>query len=100
MTAVRDEPIGTGSTTGSIIDTDYEHPRDPVEIWLARQWQRILGFGVGIRENFFGLGGNSLDAARVIDAILTEFGVQLPLNVVTEYPTVESLATVVRDHDE
>jgi pimeloyl-ACP methyl ester carboxylesterase len=82
------------------IDTGYQRPRDPVEIWLARQWQRILGFTVGIRENFFGLGGNSLDAAMVIDAILAEFGVQLPLNALTEHPTVERLATVLRGHAE
>ncbi len=82
------------------IDTGYQCPRDPVEIWLARQWQHILGFAVGIRESFFGVGGNSLDAARVIDAILAEFGVQLPLNVLTEHPTVEHLATLLRDHAE
>jgi pimeloyl-ACP methyl ester carboxylesterase len=82
------------------IDTGYQRPRDPVEIWLARQWQHILGFAVGIRENFFGVGGNSLDAARVIDAIRVEFGVQLPLNVLTEHPTVERLATLLRDHAE
>ena len=79
------------------IDTGYQPPRDPMEIWLARQWQHVLGFAVGIRENFFGVGGNSLDAARVIDAILVEFGVQLPLNVVTEHPTVERLATLLRE---
>ena len=82
------------------IDIGYQRPRDPVEIWLARQWQRILGFSVGIRENFFGVGGNSLDAARVIDAILAEFGGQLPLNVLTEDPTVERLATLLRGHAE
>jgi hypothetical protein len=80
------------------IDTGYQPPRDPAEIWLARQWQRILGFAVGIQENFFRVGGNSLDAAMVIDAILAEFGVQLPLNALTEHPTVEGLATVLRDH--
>jgi surfactin synthase thioesterase subunit len=80
------------------IDTGYQPPRDPAEIWLARQWQHILGFAVGIRESFYGVGGNSLDAARVIDAILAEFGVQLPLNVLTEHPTVERLATRLRDH--
>jgi|GEM_PF-2774224 len=80
------------------IDTGYQRPRDPVEIWLARQWQHILGFAVGIRENFFSVGGNSLDASRVIDAILVEFGVQLPLNVLTEHPTVERLATLLREH--
>ncbi|MGH3420922.1 MAG: phosphopantetheine-binding protein, partial [Streptosporangiaceae bacterium] len=82
------------------IDTGYQRPRDPAEIWLARQWQDVLGFAVGIRENFFGVGGNSLDAARVIDAIMVEFGVQLPLNVLTEQPTVERLATLLRDHAE
>jgi pimeloyl-ACP methyl ester carboxylesterase len=88
MNPALDETTGTG----------YQRPRDPVEIWLAWQWQRILGFAVGIRENFFGVGGNSLDAARVIDAVLVEFGVQLPLNVLSEHPTVELLATLLRDH--
>lgn len=78
------------------IDPGYQCPRDPVEIWLARQWQHVLGFAVGIRENFFGVGGNSLDAARVIDAILAEFDIQLPLNVLTEHPTVEGLAALLR----
>jgi hypothetical protein len=88
------------SALNETIDSGYQRPRDPAEIWLARQWQHILGFAVGIRENFFGVGGNSLDAARVIDAILVEFGVQLPLNVLTEHPTVERLATLLRDHAE
>jgi hypothetical protein len=82
------------------IDTGYQRPRDPAEIWLARQWQGVLGFSVGIRENFFGVGGNSLDAARVIDAVMAEFGVQLPLNVLTEHPTVERLAILLRDYAE
>lgn len=81
------------------VETGYLRPRDPVEIWLARRWEDILGFGVGIRENFFGIGGNSLDAARVVNVVLDEFGVQLPLNVVTEHPTVESLAGLLRDQN-
>jgi hypothetical protein len=80
------------------IDIGYQRPRDPVEIWLARQWQHILGFAVGIRENFFSVGGNSLDVARVIDAIIVEFGIQLPMNALTDYPTVERLATLLRGH--
>jgi pimeloyl-ACP methyl ester carboxylesterase len=80
------------------IDTGYLRPRDPAEIWLARLWQHVLGFPVGIRENFFGVGGNSLDVARVVDAVRAEFGVQLPLNVVTEQPTVERLAVLLSGH--
>jgi hypothetical protein len=83
---------------GQAADTGYQRPRDPAEIWLARQWQGVLGFAVGIRENFFGVGGNSLDAAQVIAAVMAEFGIQLPLNVLTEHPTVERLATMLRGH--
>ena len=35
MNPVLDETAGTG----------YQWTRDPAEIWLARQWQQILGFG-------------------------------------------------------
>lgn len=81
------------------VDTDHHRPRDPVELWLSRVWQDVLGFGVGIRENFFGVGGNSLDAARVINAVLTGLDVRLPLNVMAEHPTVESLAATLREHN-
>lgn len=83
-------------TVDQATEPDYRRPRDPVELWLARQWQDVLGFGIGIRDDFFGVGGNSLDAARVINAVLEEFGVQLPLNVMTEHPTVEALGAVLR----
>ncbi|MFT7835783.1 thioesterase domain-containing protein [Saccharothrix sp. BKS2] len=86
-------------TVDDVLDTGYRHPRDPVELWLARQWQEVIGFAVGIRENFFELGGNSLDAARVVNSVLEELGVQLPLNTMTEHPTVESLAARLRDHN-
>lgn len=80
-------------------DTGYARPRDPAEIWVARHWRNVLGFDVGIRENFFGVGGNSLDAARVINSVMDEFDRQLPINVVTENPTVERLAALVREEN-
>ena len=86
-------------TVDDVTDTGYRHPRDPVEQWLARQWQEVIGFTIGIRENFFELGGNSLDAARVVNAVFEEFGVRLPLNVMTAHPTVEGLATRLRDQN-
>jgi hypothetical protein len=78
-------------------DAGYQPPRDPLEIWLARQWQHVLGFTVGIGEGFFSVGGNSLDAAIIIDAILKELGVQLPLNALTDHPTIGQLAALLRD---
>src|SRR5690349_2112175 len=82
------EPTGDDPTMNPAVEdatgTGYTRPRDPIELWLARQWHEVLGFTVGISESFFEIGGNSLDAARVVNAVLDEFGVQLPLNVLTE----------------
>lgn len=65
-------------------------------MWLVQRWREVLGFTVGIRDNFFGMGGNSLDAARVVNAVWEEFGVQLPLNVLTMSPEIEKLAAELR----
>ncbi|HEX4704670.1 MAG TPA: thioesterase domain-containing protein [Pseudonocardiaceae bacterium] len=77
---------------------DYRQvlPRDPLEMWLVQRWREVLGFPVGIRDNFFGVGGNSLDAARVVNAVWEKFEIQLPLNVLTINPEIEKLAAELR----
>jgi thioesterase domain-containing protein/acyl carrier protein len=78
------------------VDYRHIHPRDPLEMWLVQCWREVLGFPVGIQDNFFGMGGNSLDAARVVNAVWEEFEIQLPLNVLTINPDVEKLAAELR----
>lgn len=85
------------TTVDNSIGSGYARPRNSVELWLARQWEDILGFTVGITENFFGIGGNSLDAARVVKAVQDRFGVRFELNAVTQHPTVASLAARLRE---
>src|SRR5262249_59532396 len=47
---------------------------------------------VGIEENFFDLGGNSLLATRVISRVKTAFKIELTLRALFESPTVNGLA--------
>jgi surfactin synthase thioesterase subunit len=78
------------------VDYRQIRPRDPLEMWLVQCWREVLGFPVGIRDNFFAMGGNSLDAARVVNAVWEEFEIQLPLNVLTINADVEKLAAELR----
>jgi fengycin family lipopeptide synthetase B len=68
-------------------------PRTPAERALAEIWAEVLGVErVGALDDFFGLGGHSLSAARVISRVPAALGVELPLVAVFEHSTLEAMA--------
>jgi acyl carrier protein len=71
-------------------------PRSAVEERLAAIWSEVLGVErVGVRDDFFLLGGHSLSAARILSRVRDAMGVNLSLAVVFETPTVEGMAAAV-----
>jgi amino acid adenylation domain-containing protein len=73
-------------------------PRTEMEQLVAEIWCEILGITqVGADSNFFDLGGHSLLATRVMNRIRERCGVELPLRVLFEFPTVVSLAAKLDD---
>jgi FkbH-like protein len=74
----------------------YVAPRDPIEEMLASAWANVLRLEqVGIHDHFGELGGNSLLGTVLISRIRKVFGVELPLNVILEKPTIAQLAGVI-----
>jgi thioesterase domain-containing protein/acyl carrier protein len=60
---------------------------------LVKIWQEVLNVEqVGIRDNFFDLGGHSLQAIRLMAKIQQSFGISLPLSVIFHGATIEQLA--------
>jgi amino acid adenylation domain-containing protein len=75
---------------------DYVAPRDDLEATLVDLFGAVLGRDqVGIRDNFFDIGGHSLLAARLAARMRADFGMDVPVQTVFVHPTVESLATAL-----
>jgi amino acid adenylation domain-containing protein len=68
-------------------------PRTIVEQKVAAIWSEVLGMDkVGALDNFFDLGGHSLLGTRVASRLADEFGIDFPLKLFFEAPTVEAVA--------
>ncbi|MEV6038935.1 amino acid adenylation domain-containing protein [Nonomuraea sp. NPDC052116] len=70
-----------------------EPPRTPEERALAEIWREVLGVPeVGRHDDFFALGGHSLQATKVLARVADTLGLDLPLRAVFESPTLAALA--------
>jgi amino acid adenylation domain-containing protein len=79
-------------------ETTFVKPRDDVELRLNQIWQKVLGVSsIGVKNNFFDLGGHSLVAVRLFAEIERAFGKSLPLATLFQAPTIEELANICRD---
>ncbi|MGW6240423.1 non-ribosomal peptide synthase/polyketide synthase [Streptomyces sp. NPDC055094] len=80
-------------------DTAYLAPRTPGEDVLAGIWQEVLGVErVGVEDDFFDLGGNSIQILQINSRIRTAFGVGFSVRAFYDSPTVAGLAVAVEEH--
>jgi acyl-coenzyme A synthetase/AMP-(fatty) acid ligase len=74
----------------------FAAPRTPVEDTLARIWSDVLGLDeVGIYDDFFALGGNSLLATQIISRVINTFQVRVPLIALFQSPTIADMALAI-----
>jgi amino acid adenylation domain-containing protein len=73
-------------------DTGQQATATPTEATLARIYATLLGTTPGATDSFFGLGGNSLTAMRLVDMIGNETGVDISVAEVFLRPSPRELA--------
>jgi amino acid adenylation domain-containing protein/FkbM family methyltransferase len=74
----------------------FAKPRSETEKTLARLWDELLKAGpIGIHDDFFDLGGQSMMAIQLVARIRDAFGVDVALRNLFERPTIAALAELV-----
>jgi amino acid adenylation domain-containing protein len=67
-------------------------PTNPTETLLIKLWTEVFKSPVGIHDNFWDLGGDSLVALRLFSLIEKEFQQNLPLTTLIQLPTIHQLS--------
>ena len=79
------------------LETRFAAPRDPIEQELALIWREVLGLDrVGIDDDFFDLGGDSLAALQVAHLVEERIATGLPVSDLLQAPTVALMAERLR----
>ncbi len=82
------------------ISTEYVEPKNDVELTLCHMWEELFGLSsIGIRDNFFDLGGTSLMAIMLFDRIKKRYQRDIPLTALVAHPSIEKLAKVIIQGD-
>ncbi|MGH3897857.1 MAG: condensation domain-containing protein, partial [Pseudonocardiaceae bacterium] len=88
---VADPPAPTGPDR-------YTAPRTSTERTLARIWAELLRVErVGIEDNFFDLGGDSILTIRVTSRVRATLGAEISPRALYDHPTIAALAWLIPD---
>lgn len=83
------------------LSNDYVPPADELEKQLMAIWEEQIGVnGVGVTDDFFEVGGDSLIGALIFAAIEEALGKNLPVSTLLIAPTIRKQAELIRNEDE
>lgn len=73
-------------------------PRDSLDETIIDIWRNVLGLDrVGLNDNFFDLGGTSMKANQMAARLRTRLGLEVPLGLIFDHPTVAGLADLIAE---
>jgi len=78
------------------MNTPRVEAASPVELQLKSLWEEVLSIdGLGVEDDYFALGGTSLQSVKLFSEIERRFGVALRLTTLLAAPTIRTLATLI-----
>ena len=87
LVLVRAKPLET---------TNEVAPRNHMEVYLSQVWKTVLNKEtVGVTDDFFALGGDSLLALQLLDRVERDLSEQIEMSLFFEAATIEHLAAMI-----
>jgi acyl transferase domain-containing protein len=85
--------LGDTAAGERLVDVAYAAPEDDLQRLLASFWSGVLGMSeIGVDDDFFELGGNSLVAVQLAARMREQLSVELPIASLFDHPTIRSIA--------
>lgn len=93
------EALNVAALAHATVRRAFIAPANPVARSLAKMWESLLTSGpVGMEDDFFSLGGDSLKAARFINELQQMGGEVLYVSAVFDAPTLAKFEQYLRQH--
>lgn len=81
-----------------VLTAPHQAPEGPRQVAFAAIWEELLGITeVGVLDDFFELGGDSLLAVEMMTMIHDRLGLDLPLGALAQARTIADLDAIVQD---
>ncbi|WP_430412299.1 amino acid adenylation domain-containing protein [Kordia sp.] len=81
-----------------ISSVDYIPATTEIEKKLVLVWHELLGVAqIGIKDNFFDLGGHSLSVIKLTNKIQKEFSIKITVNKIFEHPILEEQSRLIEN---
>jgi acyl carrier protein len=82
------------------VNENYAAPRNDTERKLKEIWETTLGTGnIGIKDNFFNIGGDSIKSINLVNKLNQEFKQDLKIRDIFQNETIEKLAEKITKQD-
>jgi acyl-CoA synthetase (AMP-forming)/AMP-acid ligase II/acetyltransferase-like isoleucine patch superfamily enzyme/acyl carrier protein len=92
--------IGLADKLALKLKENFLAPKNSVEKELAEIWMDLLKTDqVGVRDNFFAIGGDSLAAATMMIEIENRFKSEIPVDSFLRSPTIETISRLLQEKE-
>jgi amino acid adenylation domain-containing protein len=92
------QALPTPDSSRPPLEANYVVPETSMQKTIAAAWQEVLGLEqVGIYDNFFDIGGNSMDIITLGSRLEEIFGKEIPVVTIFRYPTIHALEGYLND---